>query len=135
MAKVVLTNPKITINSVDLSGYISQVELGLSFAEVDTTAFGSSAQTRIAGLGDHSFTASFHQSFGASLVEQTIYPLLGTTTNVTVKAVNTTTSTVMPEYVFTVLVTEWAPVSGSVGELLTADVTWPVSGSITKATS
>ena len=136
MAKVVLTNPKITINSVDLSGYISQVELAMSFAEVDTTSFGSGgAQTRIAGLGDHSFTASFHQDFAASLVEQTIYPLLGTTTNVTVKAVNTTTSTVMPEYVFTVLVTEWAPVSGSVGELLTADVTWPVSGSITKATS
>lgn len=135
MSKLVMTNPKITINSVDLTGYIAQVELSMSFAEVSTTAFGNSAETRIAGLGDHSFTASMHQSFGVSLVEQTIYPLLGTTTNITVKPVNTTTTSTNPEYQFTVLVNGWTPVSGAVGELLTADVTWPVSGSITKATS
>lgn len=135
MAKIVMTNPKITVNSVDLTSYIAQVTLDLSFAEVPTTAFGSSAVTRIAGLGDHSFTASFHQDFALSTVEPTIYPLLGTTTNVTIKAVNTTTTSTNPEYQFTVLVNGWTPVNGAVGELLTADVTWPVSGSITKATS
>lgn len=136
MAKLVLTNPKITINSVDLTGNISQVTLDMSFAEVPTTAFGSGgAETRIAGLGDHSFTASFHQDFAASSVEATIYPLLGTTTAVTVKAVNSTTTTTNPEYQFTVLVNGWSPVSGNVGELLTADVTWPVSGAVTKATA
>lgn len=135
MAKLVMTNPKITVNSVDLTSYISQVTLDLSFAEVSTTAFGNSAESRIAGLGDHSFTASFHQDFSAALVEATIYPLLGTTTNITVKPVNTTTTSTNPEYQFTVLVNGWSPVNGAVGELLTADVTWPVSGSITKATS
>ena len=135
MSKLVMTNPKITVNSVDLTGYIAQVTLDLSFAEVSTTAFGSSANTRIGGLGDHSFTASFHQSFAASLVEQTIYPLLNGTTNITVKPVNSTTTTTNPEYQFTVLVNGWTPVNGAVGELLTADVTWPVSGGITKATS
>ena len=135
MSKLVMTNPKITVNSVDLTGYIAQVTLDMSFAEVDTTAFGNSAQTRIAGLGDHSFTASFHQSFANALVEQTIYPLLGTTTNITVKPVNQTTTTQNPEYQFTVLVNGWSPVSGAVGELLTADVTWPVSGAVVKATN
>jgi hypothetical protein len=105
----------------------------MSFDEVETTAFGNSARTRIAGLGDHSFSASFHQDFASAQTEATIYPLLGTTANVTVKAVNTTTSSTNPEYQFTVLVTEWSPVAGSVGDLLTADVSWPVSGGITKA--
>jgi len=108
--------------------------LDMSFAEVETTAFGDSAVTRVAGLGDHSFSASFHQDFSSSEVEQTIYPLLGTTTEITVKPINVTTATDNPLYTFTVLVTEWSPIAGSVGELLTADVTWPVSGSVAKTT-
>jgi len=135
MAKLVFNNPKITINSVDLTDRVAQVSLDMTFAEVETTAFGSSAVTRVAGLGDHSFSASFHQDFASSEVEQTIYPLLGTTTEVTIKPVNITTATDNPLYTFTVLVTEWSPVAGSVGELLTADVSWPVSGGITKSNS
>ena len=132
MPKLVFNNPRITINSVDLTDQIAQVALDMTFAEVETTAFGNTAVTRVAGLGDHSFSASFHQDFATSEVEQTIYPLLGTTTQVTIKTVNTTTTTDNPLYTFTVLVAEWSPVSGSVGELLTADVSWPVSGGITK---
>lgn len=135
MARVVLTNPQIYINSVDLSSRISQVSIDMSFAEVDTTAFGDTAVTRIAGLGDHSFSASFHQDFAGSQTEATIFPLIGTTTAVKVKAVNATTTTTNPEYQFTVLVTEWSPVAGSVGDLLTADVTWPISGALVQKTS
>jgi len=135
MARLVFTNPSITINSVDLTDRIAQVGLDMSFAEVPTTAFGDTAVTRVAGLGDHSVSLSFHQDFAAGEVEATIYPLLGTTTTIIVKPVNTTTSTDNPSYSFTALVNAWAPVSGSVGDLLTADVTWPVSGAITKATS
>jgi hypothetical protein len=134
MAKLVFNNPKITINSVDLTDRIAQVSLNMSFAEVETTAFGNTAVTRVAGLGDHSFSASFHQDFASSEVEATIYPLLGATTEITVKPVNVTTATDNPLYTFTVLVSEWAPVAGAVGDLLTADVSWPVSGGITKTT-
>lgn len=134
MAKLVFNNPKITINSVDLTDRIAQVSLNMSFAEVQTTSFGNTAVTRVAGLGDHSFSASFHQDFSSTEVEQTIYPLSGTTTEVTIKPVNVTTATDNPLYTFTVLVSEWAPVAGAVGDLLTADVTWPVSGGITKTT-
>lgn len=135
MAKLVFNNPKITINSVDLTDQIAQVSLDMTFAEVETTAFGNSAVTRVAGLGDHSFSASFHQNYAAGEVEASIYPLLGTTTEVTIKPVNVTTGSDNPLYTFTVLVTEWAPVSGSVGELLTADVSWPVSGDVVKTVS
>ncbi len=135
MAKLVFNNPKITINSVDLTDRIAQVSLDMSFDEVETTAFGNTARTRVAGLGDHSFSASFHQDFASSEVEQTIYPLVGTTTEITVKPVNITTATDNPLYTFTVLVNQWAPMAGAVGDLLTADITWPVSGAITKSNS
>ena len=135
MARLVFTKPSITINSVDLTDRIAQVAIDMSFAEVTTTAFGDSAVTRVAGLGDHSVSLSFHQDFAAGEVEATIYPLLGTTTTVIVKPVNTTTSTDNPSYSFSALVNSWAPISGSVGDLLTADVTWPISGMVNKTTS
>lgn len=134
MAKLVLTNAYVTINAVDLSTYISSISLNVSEDVVETTGFGSTAaRTRIAGLLDNSVTIEFMQDFATSTLEPTIYPLLGTTTTVVVKPVGSVTSATNPSYTFTALVSEWQPVSGAVGELATASVTWPISGTITKA--
>lgn len=136
MAVVVLLNPQILINSVDLSNHIDQVTLEETFADIDTTAFGSGgSKTRVAGLGDHKVTLNFQQDFAASSVEQTVYPLVGTVTSVTVKELSAATSTVNPAYSFNVLVDQWKPVDGKVGALQMSSVTWPISGSVTKATT
>lgn len=135
MAKFVLTNPEITVNSVDLSDHVGSVSITESYAEVATTAFGDTAVTRIAGLGDHSISLDFHEDFEASEVHATIAGLVGSTTTVTVKPVNETTSATNPSFSATVLVTEWPLLNGAVGDLASASVTWPVSGSITTATS
>lgn len=135
MSKFVLVNPVITVATVDLSDHIASVSLNSTRAEVPTTAFGDTAVTRIAGLGDNSITLSFHEDFASSEVHQTIYPLIGSTTSVTVKPVNATTATDNPVFSMTVLVTEWPILNGAVGDLATADVTWPVSGVITKTTA
>lgn len=135
MAKFVLTNPEIEINSVSLADHVASVTVSESYAEVATTAFGDTAVTRIAGLGDHSVSLDFHEDFSATEVHATIYPLLSGTTTLVVKPVNETTSSTNPSYTMTVLVTEWPLLNGAVGDLATASVTWPVSGSITVATS
>lgn len=134
MPRLVLTNAKVTINSVNLSDHIASVTLSTSADVVDTTGFSSTAaRSRVAGLLDNSVTLEFHQDFATSNVEQTIYPLVGTTTTVVVTPVDTTVSGTNPSYTFTALVAEWQPLSGAVGELATASVTWPISGAITKA--
>jgi hypothetical protein len=134
MARIVLTNAKITINSVNLSDHIASVTLSTSSDVVDTTGFSSTAaRARVAGLADNSVTLEFHQDFATSNVEATVYPLIGTTTTVVVTPVDTTVSGTNPSYTFTALVAEWQPLSGAVGELATASVTWPISGAITKA--
>ena len=135
MSKFVLVNPVITVNSVDLSDHIASISLNTTRVEVPTTAFGNTAVTRIAGLGDNSITLSFHENFAASEVHQTVYPLIGSTTSVTVKPVATTTSSTNPVFSMTVLVTEWPVLNGAVGDLAGADVTWPVSGALTKTTA
>lgn len=136
MARIVLTDASVTVNSVDLSTYIASVTLNSTREVVDTTGFSTSgARTRVAGLQDNSITLEFHQDFASGAVEATIYPLIGSTTTIVVKPTSSAVSATNPSYTCTALVSEWTPLSGTVGELATASVTWPVSGAITKATS
>jgi hypothetical protein len=135
MARIVLTDAKVTINSVNLSDHIASITLNTSADVVETTGFSSTAaRTRVAGLQDNSVTLEFHQDFATSNVEQTIYPLIGTATTVVVSPTSTVSAT-SPSFTFSALISEWQPLSGAVGELATASVTWPISGAITKAYS
>jgi hypothetical protein len=135
MARIVLTDAFCSINGVDLSDHIANVTLSTTDDVIDTTGFSSTSaagRTRVAGLSDNSVTLEFHQDFATSSVEQTIYPLLGTTTTLIVKPTSAIVSAGNPSYTFTALVSEWQPLSGAVGELSTASITWPISGTITK---
>lgn len=132
MAKLVLTDANITLAGTDISADVAAVTLSSSAAEVETTAFGQGAVTRTGGLKDNSVTLSIHNEY--SSIEGLIYPLIGSTASIVIKPNGTAVGTANPSYTATVLVTEWTPVNGAVGELNTADVTWPISGTITKTT-
>ena len=131
MAKLVLTNANVTLGGTDVSSYVASVTLNISVNEVETTAFGSGATTRVGGLQDNSVTLDMHQDYSA--IEGLVYPLIGSTTSLIVKPNGTAVGTANPSYTMTPLVTEWTPVNGAVGELATASITWPVSGTVTKA--
>jgi IMP cyclohydrolase len=138
MARIVLTNAYVTINSVNLSDHIASITLTTTDDVIETTAFGSSARTRIGGLADNSVALEFHQDYAAANVEATINgspSLVGTVTAVVVKPNGATTAADNPSYSFNALVSEWTPLNGAVGELATASVTWPIDGNITKAVS
>jgi len=134
MPRIVLTNAFISVGGVDLSDLVSSVSLSSTFDVIETSAFSSSAtKTRVAGLADNSITLEFHQDYATGEVEQTIYPLLGTAAAVIVKPNGSTTSAFNPSYTCSAVISEWTPLNGTVGELATASVTWPVTGAITKA--
>jgi IMP cyclohydrolase len=138
MARLVLTNAFVTINGVNLSDHIASITLTTTDDVIETTAFGTSARTRIGGLADNSVAFEFHQDYAASSVEATINgspSLVGTVTAVVVKPNGSTTAADNPAYSFNCLVSEWTPLNGAVGELATASVTWPIDGNITKAVS
>jgi hypothetical protein len=136
MARLVLTNAYVLINGVNLSDHIASVTLTTTDDVIETTAFGTTARTRVGGLADNSVALEFHQDYAASSVEATINgttSLVGTTTAVVVKPNGSTTAADNPAYSFNALVSEWTPLNGAVGELATASVTWPIDGNITKA--
>jgi hypothetical protein len=134
MPRLVLTNAYISVGGVDLSDLVASVTLNETFDVIETTAFSSTAaKTRVAGLEDNSITLEFHQDYATGEVEQTIYPLLGTSAAVIVKPNGSTTGAFNPSYTCNAIISEWTPLNGTVGELATASVTWPVTGAITKA--
>ena len=135
MARIVLTNASVTFASTDVSSYVSSVTLSSSLDVVDTTSFGNTARTRVAGLADNQVTIEFFQDFGSGLLESIVYPTIGTSAAMVIKPVAGSTTATNPSYSFNALVSEWQPLSGAVGELATASVTWPISGAITKTTT
>jgi hypothetical protein len=135
MPRIVLTNASVTFGSSDVSSYVSSVTLSTSLDVIDTTAFGNTSRTRVAGLADNQVTVEFFQDFGSGLLESIVYPTIGTSVAMVIKPVSGSTTATNPSYSFNALVSEWQPLSGAVGELATASVTWPISGAITKATS
>ena len=133
MAKLVLTNAFISIGGTDVSSSVASVQIETTADEIETTAFGSTGKTRVGGLLDTTLSLSLHQEY--STIEGLIYPLIGSTTTVIVKPNGTAVSTANPSYTMLANVLSWNPINGAVGELNTADVSWPVSGTITKATA
>jgi hypothetical protein len=136
MGKQVATAVVFKVNGVDLSAYVASVNLSSSTAEVTTTSFGSGGNVeRVGGLRDNSVTVSFMQDFVGASVENTIYPLIGGTVACELLPNGTAVGTANPKYTWNALVTDWSPVNGAVGELFTADVTWPITGAVAKATA
>ena len=135
MAQLVLTNTRVSVAGVDLTDHVTSVTLDLSADELETTAFGSTARTRVGGLLDHSVSLDFQQDYAASNVEATIRPLLGSLGTVVIKPNGTAASPTNPSYTFLALVTEWQSVNGAVGDLATASVTWPISGAVAIGTA
>ena len=133
MAKLVLKDANIVFNGTDISANVASVTLSTSAAEVPTTAFGSSAITRVSGLIDNSVTFSIHNDYNA--IDGLFFPLVGSTAVTCVIKPNGTAaaSSANPSYTFQALVVEWQPINGAVGELATADITLPISGAITKS--
>jgi len=135
MARIVLTNAVVKINSVDLSDHVASVELAQEVEEVETTAFGDTARTRTGGLANNSLSLDFHQDFASASVDDTLNALVGGTASFEILPSGTAVSATNPKYTGTVLLTEWTPVSGAIGELATASITWPISGAVTRATA
>ena len=134
MAVLVLTDAVITVNSVSLSDRANSISLNYEIDSVETTAFGSNGHKFTGGLQNCSLDIEFMQDFAAANVEATIFPLVGTTTTVTVKASSAATSATNPIYTLTgAFLAAHTPVASAVGELAMTSLSF-TGGVLTKAT-
>lgn len=135
MATFAFTDASVVVNSVDLSDQVRQVTLTVSADELDDTAMGDTYRSRIGGLKDWSVSLEFNSDFAGTEVDDTLWPLLGTTTTITIKPTSGSVSATNPSYSGSVLVSQVNPIGNSVGDLATVSVTWNGAGTLTRATS
>ena len=135
MAAFMLNNASVVINSVDLSDHVTSVTFSEDAAQLETTAMGDDNITMIGGLKSGSVDLEFNQDLASAKTQATIRPLLGTVTTVVVKNDAGATAATNPSFTFSALVTEWPSINGTVGELATASVSWPITGAVVQATS
>ena len=138
MAKYVVTGNNVDIGGTDVSASVARAELTITSTEVDVTDFASDGFTEVVGgLKSGSLSLDFHTDFGAGALNTVLTEdLVGTLVTITLIAGNgSTVSTATPSYAGSYLINSLSPVSGAVGDLSTFSVTFPLSGSITKATS
>lgn len=118
MAITVLTNVKVTVNSIDLSNHVQKVEVKQSKNKVEITAMGAQAKTYTPGLGDDSITVTFWNDFAASSVNATLQPLYtsGSQFPVVILPVNASVSATNPSFSGTFALYDYTPLSGAVGD-------------------
>lgn len=120
----ILSNPVVTVNSVDLSDQCTAATFTERYAELTATSFGDTANKYVKGLGDHEVTLSLYMSYAASETYATLKSLVGTTTTVVVKPASGADSATNPGFTLTGAFLAELPHSFTLGELSTIDVTF-----------
>ena len=119
-----LSNPTVTINSVDVTDQCSSANLTRVIEALESTSFGLTARVYVGGLENSTLTLTMYNSFAASETYATLKTLVGTTTTVTIKPTSAATSATNPLSTLTGCYLETLPiVNAALGSLDTIDIT------------
>ena len=134
---VYLSNPNVTINSVDLRDQCTSATLNYVYEQLETTAFGDTARkfgaSSVTSLQNNSVEVELYQSYAGSETEATIYGLVGIQTTILLAPATGVASATNPIYTLTGAYLEsHTPINASLGELSTITLTF-TGGVLTKA--
>jgi len=134
---VYLSNPNVTINSVDLRDQCTSATLNYVYEQLETTAFGDTARkygaSAVTSLQNNSVEIELYQSYAGSETEATIYGLVGIQTNIVLAPATGVATATNPIYTLTGAYLEsHTPINASLGELSTITLTF-TGGVLTKA--
>ena len=136
MAKQILTDVVVQLNGTSVSQNVNSVELTTTADAIETTSFGDAGwRTYKGGLKSGSVTLSLHNDYASTALDSILYNLFNTIATVTIFPAGTPVGTSTPKYEFTALVDNVAPVSGAVGDLAVQNLTWTITGAVTRGTA
>lgn len=120
-----LSNPVVTVNAVALTGFCTAASMNRVQESIDTTSFGQTSREFSSGLANNTTTMSLFLTYGSAEVYATLKALVGTRTNVTMKATSGANSATNPLHTMTGCYLEELPVlSATVGEMSQIDITF-----------
>lgn len=132
MAVFVFTDAFLTVNTINLSAYVTSISVNYEKDSIETTAMGATGHVMTGGLQNLSVTVELNNDQAAASVLETLYSATGSGSN-TLVIKNATTGSPLP--VFTVsnaFLAASTPVNGAVGELSKQSITF-TGGSIVKS--
>ena len=133
MAKIILTDASITVNSVALSSLSNSVTLTYEKDSVEVTAFGDTGHKFTGGLQNITCEMELFQDFAASQTEATIFPLVGTPTTIVILPTSAVVGAENPSYTITdAMLVSHTPVAGAVGEVAMTSLSF-TGGTLAKA--
>ena len=138
MASKTLKNASLTINSVDLSAFVQQVTISRQKDTPQATAMGDNSHEFLAdGLKNANLSVTFKGDYVAGAVDPTLDTIYDSTSAVTFTLLpdGGTPSVSNPSYSGSLILTDYSPVTGSVGDLATVTASFQVTGDITSATA
>ena len=134
---VYLSNPSITINSVDLQDQCTSAVVNYVLEQLETTSFGDTARkfgaSTVTSLQNNSIEVELYQSYAASETEATIFGLVGIQTTLVLKPTSAAVGATNPSYTLAnCYLSAHTPINASLGELSTITLTFS-GGVLTKA--
>ncbi|WP_329426829.1 hypothetical protein OG339_42230 [Streptosporangium sp. NBC_01495] len=136
MPKMVLLASYVSIAGNNLSDSCSKIEIAVEVEEKDVTTFASAGwKESLGGLASGTLGLTLKQDYAATKVDSLMWPLFLTRVPQAfeVRADNAAVSANNPKWTGNVLVKEWKPLTGSVGDLAEVDVSFPTSGPVARA--
>jgi hypothetical protein len=122
---IYLSNPVVTVNSVDLSTQCTAATFTQRYDQLESTSFGDSSRKYTSGLGNHEVTLSLYMSYAATETFATLSTLVGTTTTIRVQPSAPPDSATNPGFILTgAFLPELPVINATMGELSTIDVTF-----------
>lgn len=132
MAVFVMTDASVTVNTVDLSTYVTSVSFTYEKDAIEVTGMSSNGHVFTGGLQNLSVTLEVNNDLAAAKTLETLWSATGSGTN-TLVLKNLSTGT--PNPVFTIsnaYLAASTPVNGAVGELATQSITF-TGGTVVKS--
>ena len=135
MGEIVLTNAFISLGGVDVSDHFHSVTIDTGADTQESTAFGDEWRSMEPGLKNWSIAGDYNQDFEAGELDATLEPLLGTKVAIIVRPDAGVVSVPNPQRAGTGILTGYAPLGTSVGELVTGSATFEGDGPLVRTTS
>lgn len=138
MTAIVLLDPTVTIDGIDMSTFIKEVSADIEAEDIETTTFQTGGwKTRQPGLKGGEVSVTFNTDFDASTVDDRLWGWFtgGIPVSFAVRADDAVVSATNPEYTGSVVVLKMMPLAGKVGELAEQSLTWPLTAALTRNVS
>lgn len=132
MAVFVLTDASVTINTVDLSSYVTSVSFNYEKDSVEATAMGATGHVFTGGLQNLSVTLEMNNDQATGKTLETLWSATGSGSN-TLVIKNLSTGTPNPTFTISnAFLAASTPVNGAVGELSKQSITF-TGGTVVKS--